>query len=113
LPLVGALSRRPDRDYTHPAGGRRPRPGDRGRTGRTPPVAGFQRLYDLYGTAWTSDVEAFLRFRDRPGSGYVAKRVASTLPGNWRTRLTEAQQSELHRVLSLLPVLTGGEYGER
>jgi hypothetical protein len=49
------------------------------------------------------------------GTGRVSRnrRKASTLPGNWRTRLTEAQQSELHRVLSLLPVLTGGEYGER
>jgi len=50
-----------------------------------PPVAGFQRLYDLYGMAWTSDAEAFLQSRDRPGSGYVTKRVASTVPGNWRT----------------------------
>jgi len=71
------------------------------------PVGGFRDLYQELGLTWTDEVAAYIGERDRPGTGYVTKRVASVLPGNWRTRLTPAERTELFRVLSWFPDSAG------
>ena len=67
------------------------------------PEGEFRELYDVLGLRWSPQVLEFIRGRDRPGTGYATKRVAATLPGDWRRRLDAAQQVELHRVLSEFP----------
>lgn len=67
------------------------------------PVSELRHIARQVGLQWSDDAEQFVIGSNRPGSGYATQRVASTLPGSWRTRLEPAAIADATRVLREFP----------
>jgi hypothetical protein len=68
------------------------------------PEREFRHLYQELGLAWTQRTDWYLEEKNTPGTGFVAKRVASELPGAWRQRLDGGQVDVLRKTLALFPI---------
>jgi Sulfotransferase family len=73
------------------------------------PIDKFKRLFDDLGLVWNERVEQYLARNDRPGEGFLTRRVASDQPAAWKQRLTPAQIEVLQRVLSQFSLSTWKE----
>lgn len=63
------------------------------------PVAGFGALFERLRLRWTDAAEQGIAARDRPGSGYVAQRVARTEVGKWRADLSRDEARTISALL--------------
>jgi Sulfotransferase family len=68
------------------------------------PVDRLRELVDAVGLTWTADTEAFVTESNRPGTTWTTNRIASELPGRWRTRLTPEQARSAADVLRQFPI---------
>jgi hypothetical protein len=68
-----------------------------------PPVK-LRHLAEDLGLHWTERADAYVRASDRPGSGYVTRRVSRDQSERWRTRLTREQVREIVAVLGKFPL---------
>jgi hypothetical protein len=64
------------------------------------PPERFRELCAELGLVWVEAVDRYLNEHDEPGSGWKTSRVASTLPGRWRSELSPEQVREIRDVLS-------------
>ena len=67
------------------------------------PVGEMRHVARQLGLVWTSQAEDFLDRSNRPGEGYTVRRVASSLPGSWRTKIDPADADEARRMLVRFP----------
>jgi hypothetical protein len=70
------------------------------------PGSEFKKLYADLGLKWSEAVEGLLVGNNRPGEGFINRRVAAELPDNWKQRLTPHQVVVMQRVLSQFPLKT-------
>ena len=68
------------------------------------PTVKFRALYDSFDLPWTEATESFLHENDRPGDGFMTRRVASDLPQAWQQKLDDTQVATLRRVLAQFPI---------
>jgi hypothetical protein len=66
----------------------------------TDPVTGFRELFSRFDLVWGEKAERVLTESDRPGTGYVVRRVAAEQPDRWKQRLTRQQIQEIWSLLS-------------
>lgn len=63
------------------------------------PVGAYRELFADLGLEWSRRVEAGIKQTDRPGTGYVPRRVAKEEHGKWQTRMSGEQRDALSRVV--------------
>jgi len=68
------------------------------------PVERLRELVGALGLTWTAETEAFVTESNRPGTTWTTNRIASELPGRWRTRLTPGQARAATDVLRQFPI---------
>jgi hypothetical protein len=68
------------------------------------PLERFKALAAQVGLEWSAEAEAHLVASNRHGTGVQAVRLASELPGKWRTSLSPEQAERAIAILSRFPV---------
>jgi hypothetical protein len=68
------------------------------------PVGTFRALADELGLDWSAECKAFIEGSNRPGSGYVLRRIASEQPNKWMRRLSPDVARTAARVLAEFPI---------
>jgi hypothetical protein len=66
----------------------------------------FRALFDEFGLSWSPPSSAYLEGHDRPGEGFVTRRVATDLPDGWTRQLSARQISQMREILSAFPLKT-------